>query len=50
MALPIPDVGRAGQAAGLAPGSKPLVLSGDKSPLKYQSDGVGADFWAVFWL
>jgi len=33
MALPIPDVGRAGQAAGLAPGSEPLTRWGE-NPFK----------------
>ena len=34
MALPIPDGGRAGQAAGLAPGSEPLARWGIK-PANY---------------
>ena len=36
---PVPDCGRAGQAAGLAPGSEAVVLLGEATGLKYQSDG-----------
>ena len=41
LALFVPDSGRAGQADGLAPGGEPLVLSGEATGLKYQSNGGG---------
>ena len=45
MALPVPDGGRAGQVAGLAPGGKPLVLSGEAASLRYQSNGGCDSRW-----
>ena len=43
LALFVPDVGRAGQADGLAPGSEPLVLLGEGSRLVNPSVEGGGD-------